>query len=273
MLRYFISREFLLTLLALIGGGLLLYLLIFFVLLPLYTRHGDGLMVPDVTNMSAEQAVQALEEAGFEPEISDSVEPPEVYMDKSEYWIMKQYPTPYTRVKPDRLIALTVQQLKPTPKDLPNLIDLSEGEAASRLANSGLTLGQIITKPYFADVVLGAMYEGKELKPGDKLPPNAEVDIIVGSGSNAGRVQIPDLEGYAYEDALSLLTEAGLGVGIVLYNANGPADQYGKVYKQNPRPGLGDSIRMGTSIDLYIYGEEPTSTEGIEFEEVGAGGN
>ncbi len=271
MLRYFISREFLLTVLGLIGGGVLLYLGIFFLILPMYTRHGDGIMVPNVGNMSAEEAMVILEDAGFEPEISDSIEPPETHMDKEEYWVMKQYPAPFTRVKPHRLIAITVQQLKPTPKELPNLIDLSEAEAASRLANSGLTLGQIITKPDFANVVLGARYQGKQVQPGDKLPPNAPVDIIIGSGRSVGRVQIPDLEGYSYEDALSVLTETGLGVGIVLYNSNGPGDMYGKVYKQNPRPGLSDSISRGESIDLYIYGEEPTSTEGIIFEEVNEG--
>ncbi len=268
MLKYFISREFFLTLLGLAGVGVLLYLAVFFLILPLYTRHGDGLMVPDVSNLTAEEALAKLEDAGFEPTIADSIEPPEVYMDRDEYWVMKQYPTPYTRVKPKRLIALTVQQLKPTPKEMPDIQDLSEGEAASRLANAGLILGQVITKPDIANVVLGALYKGKPIKIGDKLPPNAPVDIIIGSGRSAGRVQIPDLEGYNYQDALAVLTETGLGVGIVLYNDNGPSEMIGKVYKQNPRPGLSDSIRMGESIDLYVYGEEPTSNEGIIIEEV-----
>lgn len=261
------------TILALIGGGVLVYLAIFFLILPFYTRHGSGLMVPDVTNLTAEEALEKLEEAGFEPAISDSIEPPETYTDREEYWVLKQYPYPYTRVKPDRLIALTVQQLKPTPKEMPNITDLSESEAASRLANAGLKLGQVITKPDIANVVLGALYEGKTVSAGDRLPPNSPVDIIIGSGRSGGRVQVPDLEGYELQDALSVLSEAGLGVGIVLYKQDGPIDLMGKVYRQNPGPGLGDSIRMGSSIDLYIYGSEPTSMEGIIFEEVQSDGS
>jgi len=268
MLKYFISREFLLTILALIGAGVLAYLAIFFLILPMYTRHGDGLMVPDVTHLTAEEALAKLEEAGFEPTISDSIEPPEIYIDRDEYWVLKQYPYPYTRVKPDRLIALTVQQLAPTPKEMPDITDLSESEAASRLANAGLRLGQVITKPDIANVVLGAMYEGKKVRSGDRLPPNAAVDIVIGSGRSAGRVQVPDLQGYELETALSILQEAGLGLGSVLYDPSGPEERSGQVYNQKPRPGLGDSIRRGSPIDLYIYGSAPEAMEGVIFEEI-----
>ena len=54
----------------------------------------------------------------------------------------------------------------------------------------------------------------------------------------------------------------------MVYNSSGPADQIGKVYDQKPQYQLGDSILMGSSIDLYIYGEEPRSNEGVFKEEV-----
>lgn len=275
MLRYFISREFLLTILGLIGAGVLVYLLIFMLILPAYTRHGKGVTVPDVTYMSAEEAMSTLKEMNLKPEVADSITPSENLIDQSGRWIIRQYPPPFTRVKPGRLIALTVPILNPAPVQLPNIVEtdqnresLSLADAKSRLVNAELRLGKITRRPSESEVVLEARYNGKELKPGDDVPRKALIDLVVGSGRSSSRVQIPDLEGYPYEEALSILNEYGLGVGVLLYNPNGPDDQGGLVYDQNPRPGFADSIRMGESIDLYVYGEEPAATEGIIVEEV-----
>ena len=47
---YFKSKEFFLTLFALILGVVLLFLFIFYVFLPSYTKHGASIVVPDVSN-------------------------------------------------------------------------------------------------------------------------------------------------------------------------------------------------------------------------------
>ena len=69
MFRYFISREFFLTLVGLGVVGLLLYIAIFFVFLPTYTRHGDAVLVPDVNEVSLEEAENLLEEKGLRSEV------------------------------------------------------------------------------------------------------------------------------------------------------------------------------------------------------------
>jgi len=277
MLRYFISREFFLTLLGLAGLGVVLYLAIFFWVLPAYTRHGEGLTVPDVYNMDIEEAIEQLEEAGFRPAIADSIDPPDEFQGMKSYHVLKQYPEPYARVKPDRLISLTVQKLKMRMVSLPEIFETEGGktsesynlnEAKNRLLIAGLRLGNVIEVPYQAAVVLGARYNGKALNPGDKIPARSAIDLEVGSGKKSIRVEIPDLEGHPYEYALNMLRERGLGVGIIKYNPNGPQEEEGRVYDQNPRPNFGDSIAYGASIDLFIYGPEPTTTEGILIEEV-----
>ena len=49
MWSYLKSREFKLTALAILGGGMLLFVLFFFVFLPLYTNHGEAVLVPDLS--------------------------------------------------------------------------------------------------------------------------------------------------------------------------------------------------------------------------------
>jgi eukaryotic-like serine/threonine-protein kinase len=278
MLRYFISREFFLTILGLIAAGVLVYLLIFMLILPAYTRHGKGLTVPDVTNMSIDEAMAMLEDQNLEPQIADSVALP-CSCKKGQRgmgrYVVKQYPQAYSRVKSQRLIALTVPMLNPQEVELPNIIEteeneesISESDARSRLQTVNLCVKNTIERPSESDVVLEALYDGKKVMPGEKLPYCAEITLVVGSGKGTARVQIPDLEGYPYEEAISILNNYGLGVGVILYDPKGPEDQSGLVYDQNPRPGFADSIRVGESVDLYIYGAEPTTQEGVIMEKV-----
>ena len=267
MLRYFISREFLFTLIGLFLVGVVVYLAIFFWILPAYTRHGDGLLVPDVNELSVTEAEAELREKGLRPVRADSL-----FMDHLPPGVViKQYPLPFTRVKPKRTIALTINKSEPPMVEMPNLIEpsISLYQAKARLEVWKLGVGSVTRVPDIAEnVVLRASYEGKEIQAGTKIPQGSKIDLIVGTMKNASRVLIPDLAGYTYEDALSILRGMGLGLGSVLYNASGPEDAIGRVYSQNPKADFGDSIRVGSAIDIYVYGTEPEANEGIIVEEV-----
>jgi eukaryotic-like serine/threonine-protein kinase len=263
-MRYFISREFLLTLLALVGLGIGVYLLIFFFFLPFYTRHGEGQLVPDVTEMTQVEAMKALENEGLRPELADSV----YRSDLPPGSVVKQYPSPFSRVKPNRSIALTINQRKPPMVKVPEVVDMSLYQAKLRLESYKLGIGRVTYKPDISsNVILEATYEGQPISSGLEVTQGSKIDVVVSNQkSSVYQVQVPDLEGYTYDDALTLITELGLNLGSVLYNLDGPEDMMGRVYSQTPKPGFGDSIRVGYPIDLYVYGEEPEASEGIEFE-------
>lgn len=267
MLRYFISREFLFTLLGLFAVGIVVYIAIFFWILPAYTRHGDGLLVPDVSEMTVDEAEAELKKKGLRPMRADSLFidhlPPGV--------IIKQYPTPFTRVKPNRTIALTINKSEPPMVEMPNLVEpsISLYQAKAKLEVWKLGVGKVTRVPDIAEnVVLRAHYDGGEIQPGTKIPQGSKIDLVVGTMKNVSQVLIPDLAGYTYEDALSILRSIGLGLGSVLYNANGPEEAMGRIYSQNPKAEFGDSIRVGSAIDIYVYGSEPEENEGIIVEEV-----
>ncbi|MEZ4826247.1 MAG: PASTA domain-containing protein [Bacteroidia bacterium] len=263
MLKYFVSREFLMTVLGLGGLGVLAYIMIFFWFLPAYTRHGDGLLVPDVNTLPVAEAEKILEDAGLRPEIIDSI-----FQDQLPgNTVLKQYPTPYSRVKPNRTISLTVNKNLPPMVSMPEIVDMTLYQAKARLEIWKLGVGRVTRIPDIADnVVLKVTYKGSTIQPGTSIPQGSKIDLVVGQ-VGASQVQVPDLVGYSYEDALSVLAEMGLGLGSVDYNPNGPEDQKGRIYAQNPKPGFGDSVRVGFSIDLYIYGQEPEGQEGIFIED------
>lgn len=258
MLRYFISKEFFLTVLGLIVLGGLLYLTVFFWILPAYAKHGKGITVPDVQQLSLAEATKALEGADLRPYILDST-----YLEGIPAGtVLKQYPEAYKRVKPDRRISLTINQRTPPMVSMPKIEDMILYQAKVSLEGRRLSLGRVSFREDVSyDKVLEVSYQGKAIKSGDKVPIGAKIDVVVSKKQGTLRIAIPDLTGLTYEEALNVISNNLLQLGGVSYNPGGPADQYGRVYSQRPKYGFGDSIRVASPIDIFVYGQEPVENE------------
>ena len=190
MLKYFISREFLITLAGLAIAGVLVYLAVFFMILPLYTRHGSGITVPDVQGKSYREAQKILDDADLRPDLTDSV-----YVEGlAPGTIIKQYPGPYSRVKPDRLVSLTINQDLPPMVAVPEIEEMILYQAKVRLEGLKLALGRVSYVPHIGkDKVLKASYKGEPIKVGTKIPLGAKIDVVVGQGLGSQRVPVPIL--------------------------------------------------------------------------------
>jgi len=264
MLKYFISKEFFITLLGLGLLGLLAYLLIFFIFLPSYTRHGEALLVPDVYELPWEEAQNILKQKGLRVEVRDSA----YYDDLEPLTVVSQYPVALSRVKPNRKVYLTLNKRVPPMVKVPDIEGFTLYQAKSRLESWKLGIGTVSTRPDLADnVVLEYSYKGRRLSPGQEVPQGAQINVVIGSNYGSGRsTEIPNLIGLTYEEAVNTLRQYHLGVGSVIYNPNGPPEEEGKVYNQNPRALPGDSLQVGQSVNLFIYGKEPEQLEGVEIE-------
>ncbi|MEM8887825.1 MAG: PASTA domain-containing protein [Bacteroidota bacterium] len=257
MLKYFISREFLYTLGALFVGGILVYLAIFFLILPLYTRHGAGITIPDVQEMALGSAEDALDDVKLRPQVSDSV-----YVEGLEPGtVIKQYPAPYTRVKPGRLVSLTINQRQAPMVIVPDLKDMILYQAKVQLEGVKLGLGKITYVPKLGkDKLLSYAYKGQQLKPGDRVPLGSKIDVVVKQGVGSKMVVVPDLIGLNYEDAVNLIQSIGLNL-VPNYRAGGEPEEQGLIYRQVPKAEYGESLNVGSSVDVFIYGEAPESRE------------
>lgn len=258
MLRYFISKEFFLTILGLIVLGGLLYLTVFFWILPAYAKHGKGITVPDVQQLSLADASSALEEADLRPYVLDST-----YLEGvPPGTVLKQYPEAYKRVKPDRRISLTINQRTPPMKKMPEIKDMILYQAKVSLEGRGLSLGRVSFREDISyDKVLEVSYLGKPVSKGDEVPVGAKIDVVVSKKQGTLRIAIPDLTGLTYEEALNVISNNLLQLGGVSYSPGGSDDQQGRVYSQRPKSGFGDSVRVASPIDIFVYGSEPVENE------------
>ncbi len=262
MLRYFISREFFLTLAGLLVLGIGFYLLIFMIILPVYTRHGDSVLVPDISELSLEEAIELLDEKKLRYEVEDSA----YFADLPALSVINQQPPALSSVKPGRKVFLTVNQKMPPMVKVPELKDLQFYQAKARLESWKLGVGQVTRVPDIAhNSVLEVNMDGKPVKAGTLVPQGTRIDLIVADSYSRTRVEIPQLVGYTYEDAINEIRVLSLVLGGVHYNPDGPLDEVGRVYAQNPRAS-GDSVKVGYPIDLYIYGNEPETDEGVDID-------
>lgn len=268
MLRYLKSREFWLIILGFISFGALVYLVFFYLFLPSYTKHNESVVVPTVSEGDLDQAIEKLVAGGLRYEVADSIYvsnlPPSA--------VIAQDPPANSDVKPGRKIYLTVNKRVPPMVRIPKVFNVSTYQAKLLLDGAGLRIKKIEYIPYeFKNLVRYGEYRGKRVKEGDTLPKFSELVLFVGRGLGSQRVEIPDLVGLNYLEAISQLHKIGLNIGPVRFDP-GAVEEKGTVIRQEPNYYPGDSMILGKTVTMFIAGPEPE--EGIEdmiFEESGDG--
>lgn len=258
MLSYFKSKEFFLTILAVIGFGVLSYILFFYVFLPYYTNHGEEAEVPQVASLKLDEAIEKLEAAGLRYEVADSI-----YMSTlPALSIISQDPVGLSMVKPGRKVYLTVNKVVAPEVKFPNVVGVSQYQAKLRLEGLDLEIGNMKYVPHeYRNLVLGASYKGKQLKEGDAIRKGTIIDLVVGEGKGSQRVEIPDLVGKSYESALATLHRLGLNMGNRRFDESS-SQPAGTIFQQHPRYSPSDSVHLGAEIDMWIAGPQPE--EGVD---------
>lgn len=250
---YFKSKEFFLTLFGLILGAVLLFLFIFYVFLPSYTKHGASIVVPDVSKLNHKEAVRKLENAGLDVEVRDSMFVPNM----KGLTVLRQTPMATSTVKPGRTVYLTLNKTVPPRVKMPKVVDLSVYQAKARLEGWKLQVQDIEKVPDIAkNVVLKAKYNGKDIKEGTEIPQGSGIVLVIGKGLAEVLVEVPSVTGLSYEEAREKLEGAGLYINPVYDNSPGS----NQIYDQYPKA-EGDSVKQGWPIDVFIHGKEP---EGLE---------
>jgi eukaryotic-like serine/threonine-protein kinase len=252
MLKYFKSREFFITVAAVLGFAILSYVVFFFLFLPFYTNHGEEVGVPEVAKLKLEEAISQLEEAGLRYEVADSL-----YLNHlPPLSIISQDPIGGSKVKPGRRVYLTVNKVVAPVVKFPD-ISGTQYQAKLRLEGAGLVLNKVTFQPHeFADLVLGATFNGKVIKEGDEVRKGSKIDIVVGKGKGNERVEVPDLIGQTQLAAISTILRLGLSPSKTTYDPTSTKPP-GTVIQQYPNFAPGDSIHVGQEIDIWISGPQP----------------
>lgn len=263
MFKYFISREFLFTILGLVGLGVLAYLLIFLVILPMYTRHGDGVLVPNIQRMSYEEASKSLKKANLRFEVKDS----SYQRDFDPLTVLDQYPAPLSRVKPGRKVFLTLNRrsvplVKMPIPDPYKKESISLYQAKSLLESWNLNVGVVTSaaSPFYRNHVVEVRYNGQVISEGTPVPQGAKIDLVVSKGKTTN-APLPDLIGLSLEEALEVVRSYDLAIGSTTYRNGDDPFKDGQIIMQSPDPSRRDSISTGESINIIIQGQPEEKLE------------
>lgn len=257
MLKFIARQPFVVNLIAaiLLIGFLIL---IFFLSLGWITNHGSYLKVPAVTGMNVQKAVSQLENDGFEVIISDSA-----YNDSLPLDVVKrQLPLSGATVKVNRTVFLHINPSSLPMITMPKLEGLSYRFAVDNLKKNNLQLGDTTERPDFMKgSVLDQLYNGKPIKPGDKVRWGSKIDLVIGGGVQEVHLPVPKLVGMTVAEARVMLEARGIVLASIIGSGNISDTANAFVYKQNPEVldfnGNNIYIQPGQTMDIWIQVEKP----------------
>lgn len=230
-----------------------------------YTRHGEGVEVPDVSGLYVEEAELLLRDLNLRYEVVDSV----YLRGKNPGEIAEQSPSAGTLVKKNRKIYVTVNQKRRQMVSVPMMKGESRRKAQTNLKIMGFDADSVMYKPYeFDDEVLGLLYDGVEIDSGMKVPDGAQIVLVVGRSDTSVQRAVPNLLGLTMLEVVPLLDSYELVLGLQNYDVE-PLDEQDRikyrVYSQIPA--AGESVYRGKVIDIKLSKTKKSEMELTDDEE------
>ena len=150
-----------------------------YLLIDVFTLHGQEAKVPSVRNMSLDNAIRKIEAAGFEWEIGDSLFNEAI----KPGMVLEQEPKANAMAKKTRVIYLTINAFNPKMVNLPILSEISCRDAVNRLTSMGFKYVKVDTVPSADEgLVLSVKVNGHPVTPGSKVSIKDQISIEVGDG-------------------------------------------------------------------------------------------
>ena len=144
-----------------------------------YTHHGEGIEVPALVNMRADNARVLLIEKGLELMVADSGYNKRLPAD----CILAQSPGAGTKVKEGRIIYVTINSPSSPSFPIPDLIDNSSyREAEAKLTAIGFKLLPPKRITGERDWVYGILCRGHHVNTGDRVSIESPLTLIIGNG-------------------------------------------------------------------------------------------
>lgn len=226
------------------------------IFLNLATKHGQELVVPDLSNLTVDQADSVSRAHDMVIDVTDSV-----YVKRMKRGaVYRQNPAPGSRVKSGRRVSLTINAKGAKQITMPNLVGLSMRQAKAELLSRGLLLGKLI---YIQDLatnnVLKQLHENSQIQPGAMVDSESVIDLVVGLNGNDFVTYVPDLIGLKRMSAVDAVHDNSLNVKALRYDRT--VKDYedslnAMVYKQTPEPSDSIHVNMGSEVILYLTLDE-----------------
>lgn len=172
--RVFLVQVFLAVLIIAVLGFLFMHWLTF------TTDHGNEITVPNLSKLTEEQVEEKLDELDLDYVLLDSVN---YKSDYPKFSVVQQDPLPGAKVKVGRKVYIKINSSGFSSVKIPDLINKTYREAVPTLKALGLEEGTITYVPNLGkDMVLEMRFQGRNIKPGDKVLKSSKIDLVLGDG-------------------------------------------------------------------------------------------
>ena len=222
------------------------------IFLNVVTKHNQELIVPDLSNLTVEEARAVAEQEQMRIDVTDSV----FVRRMKRGAVYRQNPVPGSKVKSGRRIALTINAVNAKEITMPNLVGYSTRQAKVELLSRGLVLGKLI---YVQDMatnnVLRQLHGNREIEPGVMVESGTVIDLVVGLNSLDNVTYVPYLAGLRNLSAVEAIHDHSLNIGSMTFDET--VKDYDDslnavVYRQVPEACDTISVNMGDNVDLFL---------------------
>lgn len=250
------TRTLWLGLLVVVSGVVGLYFVVNSVLMPLYTRQNVEVTVPEVRELTFEEAARLIEGRRLRPERRDQPFNPAFSRDV----VLDQNPGPNASVKPGRRIYLYVNSGTERTVAMPELRTLTEGVARAELSDLGVT--EVVVRSDETPSPFSGTVTRQNPDAGVMIRTSESVTLWLSPGPGDAVVSVPDVRGMAYEAAVAALSDAGLWV-------DPTRSVSGTITRQEPSAGVDTRIGSEVRLSSVPIEEEPDDLPDSpqEFEE------
>lgn len=218
-----------------------------------YTLHDSFIKVPDFNDMQITQLDSVVEANNIRFVIIDSI----FDRSRTKGVVVNQDPEPFTDVKRNRKIYLTINSLQSRKVNFPDIYDLSLRQAIRKLEKNGLEVGRL---EYRADIatnkVLDYKINGIKIDVGQELYFGTVVDLLVGKGLSKQSVIVPNLIGLTRLEANIILKSTSLNIGSEIFKSSVSDSSTAVIYKQFPVGNDDNTLNIGSAIDLFFDNEK-----------------
>ena len=189
-------------------GLAVLYFFFDRLMMPWITRHGDEFELPDIVGYRYDGAEEILEMVDLGIEKTNE----EYHPQKEPGTILSQYPPAGTMVKAGRTIKVITSVGKKYVR-VPPLAGFSVRQAKLNIEAANLILGDIAWT--FSDSLPPKVVVFSYPASGTEVLISSEVNLMVNKGRLSGIVFMPRLVGRTLDEAVALLDDRGLRLGLV----------------------------------------------------------
>jgi beta-lactam-binding protein with PASTA domain len=145
-----------------------------------YTQHGQSVEIPDVKGLLVENAEPVFASKELNYQVIDSV----FSKGAKPGSIVESVPPIGSKVKRGRTIYLKINSYTAQLLSIPNVNGISQRQAFAMLKSIGFENVSIKFVPgAYRDLVVGLESGGAQLEPGDKVPINISLSLVVSSGT------------------------------------------------------------------------------------------